>query len=74
MSKPSTPKNFESALGDLENLVARMENGQLPLEESLAAYKHGVELLNYCQKTLQQTEQQIRILSEKNTLQVYTDD
>lgn len=74
MSKSATPKSFEAALSDLETIVAQMENGQLPLEQSLTAYKQGVELLRYCQQTLQESEQQIRILTEQNSLQAFSDD
>jgi exodeoxyribonuclease VII small subunit len=72
MSKNTPPKSFEQALADLETIVAQMESGQLPLEQSLAAYKQGAELLQHCQKTLSEAEQQVRILNEANTLQPYT--
>ena len=55
---------FESALIELEKIVASMEAGQMPLEESLAAYKRGAELLKYCQTALQDAQQQVRILEE----------
>ncbi|MCS6786292.1 MAG: exodeoxyribonuclease VII small subunit [Thiobacillaceae bacterium] len=58
----ATPKDFESALAELEALVTRMEGGQLSLEESLAAYRRGVELIAYCQRTLEAAEQQVRVL------------
>lgn len=73
MSKNTPPKSFESALAELEALVSQMESGQLPLEQSLAAYKRGAELLQYCQKSLADVEQQVRLLNEANTLQPYTD-
>jgi len=73
MSKNTLPKSFESALAELEALVSKMESGQLPLEQSLAAYKRGAELLQYCQKSLADVEQQVRLLNEANTLQPYTD-
>lgn len=73
-SKSATPKSFEAALSDLEHIVTQMENSQLPLEQSLAAYKQGIALLRFCQQTLQDTEQQIRILTENNALQSYSDD
>ena len=69
MKKTSPTHSFESALADLESLVAQMETGQLPLEQSLAAYKQGTELLTLCQKTLQDAEQEVRILTAQNTLQ-----
>lgn len=73
MSKNTQPKSFESALAELEALVSKMESGQLPLEQSLAAYKRGAELLQYCQKSLADVEQQVRLLNEANSLQPYTD-
>lgn len=69
MTKSSPPKNFETALADLTEIVRQMEDGQLPLEQSLAAYKRGAELLQFCQKSLQNAEQQVRILNEQNNLQ-----
>lgn len=56
------PESFEIALAELEATVARMEGGQLSLQESLAAYKRGAELLRYCQAALQDAEQQVKIL------------
>lgn len=76
MTKSVTPKSFESALADLSEIVRQMEDGQLPLEKSLAAYKRGAELLQFCQQSLQSAEQQVRILNEQNQLQSFsiTDD
>lgn len=65
MSRPAknaTPKNFETALTELEQVVAEMEAGQLPLEQSLAAYQRGMELLRFCQATLQDAQQQVKIM------------
>ena len=64
MSKSATPPTFESALAELEEIVADMEAGQLPLEKSLAAYKRGAELLKFCQTTLQDAQQQVKILED----------
>lgn len=58
----SQPESFEAASAELENIVSAMEAGQMTLEASLSAYKRGVELLHYCQKTLQQAQHQIRVL------------
>ncbi len=60
-------QTFESALAELEKIVASMEAGQLPLEQSLAAYKRGAELLKYCQSALAEVQQQVKIL-EADTL------
>jgi exodeoxyribonuclease VII small subunit len=61
-TRPDAPLDFETALSQLEALVSSMEAGQLSLEESLAAYKRGAELLNYCQSQLQAAQQQVKIL------------
>ena len=61
-TRPEVPLDFESALAQLESLVSSMEAGQLSLEESLAAYKRGAELLQYCQAQLQAAQQQVKVL------------
>ncbi len=61
-SKSTNPQSFEAALAEIENIVAAMEAGQLPLEQSLTAYKRGAELLQYCQTRLQEAQQQVKIL------------
>ena len=60
--------SFEQAFAELENIVAQMESGQMPLEASLAAYKRGDFLLQFCQKSLTEVEQQVQILNERNQL------
>lgn len=65
MAKPraaTPPKDYESALAELEAIVADMEAGQLSLDASLAAYKRGAELLAYCRRQLADAEQQVSIL------------
>ena len=62
------PDNFEHALTDLEKIVAQMESGQMSLEASLAAYQRGDALLQYCQKSLAEVEQQVQILNARNQL------
>lgn len=69
-AKSQAPKTFESALAELEDIVTAMEAGQLPLEQALEAYKRGAELLQYCQRALQDAQQQVRIL-EADTLQKF---
>jgi len=73
MSKASKSPTFESALAELENIVATMEAGQLPLEQLLSAYKRGAELLQFCQQALQDAQQQVRIL-EAGSLQNFVGD
>ena len=63
-----TLQNFEQAFAELESIVAQMESGQMPLEASLAAYKRGNALLQFCQKSLADVEQQVQMLNDKNQL------
>jgi exodeoxyribonuclease VII small subunit len=67
------PATFETALAELETIVATMESGQLPLAESLAAYKRGAELLQYCQSTLKDAQAQVQIL-ERGVLKSFEPD
>jgi exodeoxyribonuclease VII small subunit len=60
--KSQPPQSLEAALAELEKIVASMEEGELPLERSLAAYKRGAELLKYCQAALQDAQQQVKVL------------
>ncbi|MEO5766330.1 MAG: exodeoxyribonuclease VII small subunit [Casimicrobiaceae bacterium] len=64
------PLTFESALSELEALVATMETGQLPLKESLAAYQRGAELLAFCQTALKDAQMQVDVL-EKGVLKAF---
>jgi exodeoxyribonuclease VII small subunit len=56
--------SFEAALAELEQVVADMEAGKLSLEESLAAYRRGAELLQLCRGRLDEAQQQVRVLEE----------
>jgi len=56
------PQDFETALAELEALVATMESGSLALEQSLTAYTRGVALTRLCQQKLAQAEQQVKVL------------
>jgi exodeoxyribonuclease VII small subunit len=61
-----TPKvDFETAMRDLEALVERLEKGDLPLEESLAAFERGVMLTRSCQTALKEAEQKVEILLKR---------
>jgi exodeoxyribonuclease VII small subunit len=68
--KSQDPATFEAALTELEKIVASMEAGQMPLEQSLAAYKRGAELLKFCQAALQDAQQQVKVL-EDNVLKSF---
>ena len=62
MSKPSGEPSFEKALAELEKIVARMESGDLSLEQALAAHKRGLELARFCQQKLEAAQQQVKVL------------
>lgn len=66
---PKTPAadavpSFEEALEELEAIVQSMESDRLSLEDSLAAYQRGVELMRHCRETLAAAEQQVSILEQ----------
>ena len=73
---PIADLKFETALAELEDIVASMEGGKLELEASIAAYKRGMELMRHCQSQLTDAEAQIRVLEngqfkdvDRNTLE-----
>jgi len=56
--------HYEDAMTELEALVGRMENGGLPLDQLLAGYQRGAELLQVCRDRLQAVEEQIKVLDQ----------
>jgi exodeoxyribonuclease VII small subunit len=73
---PIVDMKFETALSELETIVQSMEAGKLELEDSIAAYRRGMELMQHCQSQLTHAEEQIRILEngqfkeiDRNTLE-----
>ena len=57
-----TEATFESALKQLEEIVQRLEKGELPLEESLKLYEEGIRLSRYCHAKLEEAEGKIEML------------
>lgn len=55
---------FEKALDELEALVQKMEQGEMSLDETLAAYERGVGLFRQCQRALEQAELRVRLLGD----------
>ena len=51
-------------MGELEKLVARLESGEMPLEQLLSGYQRGAALLQFCRDRLQAVENQIKVLDE----------
>jgi len=60
------PQSFEDALSELETLVDTLEEGELTLDQSLAAFERGIKLTRTCQKALDEAEQKVRILTGKS--------
>jgi exodeoxyribonuclease VII small subunit len=61
-SKKTTPPDFEKSLAELETLVATLEKGELPLEETLKQFERGIALSKRCQTALKSAEQRVEIL------------
>ncbi len=77
MARKKNTNLFEDSLEELEQLVEQMEQGDLSLEESLKSFERGVKLTSTCQKALQEAEQKVQILLEKNgkkTLEPFDDE
>ncbi len=64
MPKPKTtePTSYEAALQELEQLVVRIESGQMPLDQLLAGYQRGAALLAFCRERLEAVQNQIQVL------------
>lgn len=77
MTRKKSPSLFESSMEELEKLVEQMEQGDISLEESLKAFERGIKLTRTCQQALQEAEQKVQILLEKNgqqTLEPFNDE
>ena len=60
----SVPASYEAALDELEQLVGRIENGQMPLEQLLSGYQRGAQLLAFCRERLEAVENQVKVLDD----------
>jgi exodeoxyribonuclease VII small subunit len=65
-SRKKNASVFEESMAELEKLVEEMEQGDISLEESLKAFERGIKLTRTCQRALQEAEQKVQILLEKN--------
>jgi len=61
---PPMPTSFDAAQQELEQLVARLESGDLPLEQLLSQYQRGAELLAFCRERLEAVEGQVKLLDQ----------
>ena len=62
--KKAEKSGFEASLAELEALVARMESGELPLDEALRSFERGVQLTRECQAALQAAQQRVQVLTQ----------
>ena len=64
---PAKEKTFEESLNALEEIVQRLERGDVPLEEALAAFQEGMALSKQCQDTLEKVEKTLtKMMTENN--------
>lgn len=66
MARNSKPPEFEQALDELQKLVERLEQGDLPLDEALKTFERGIELTRHCQAELKSAQQKVDILLKRN--------
>ena len=64
-----TIKDFEAALTELDSIVKKLEEGDIPLEQSLQLFERGVQLSRFCHARLEEAERRIEILNERGQLQ-----
>jgi exodeoxyribonuclease VII small subunit len=64
----STIKDFEAAIAELEAIVKKLEDGDLPLEKSLELYERGVQLSRFCHARLEDAEKRVEVLNERGDL------
>ena len=66
MPQNNSVDDFETSLQALEDIVSKMEQGTLSLEQSLEAFEQGVQLTRTCQSTLKEAEQRVSKLTQKD--------
>ena len=67
MSTSAKKPDFEKSLTELENLVAKLESGELTLDQSLQYFKRGVELTRLCQSVLDEAQKTVELLNKSES-------
>lgn len=62
--------SFEQSMQELETLVSKMEQGDLPLEDALQSFERGIQLARHSQQKLKDAEQKVQILTSQNGQQI----
>ena len=57
---------FEEAMKRLEDIVKKLEGGDLPLEDSIGSFEEGMKLVNLCSKRLEEAEQKVNLLIKES--------
>jgi exodeoxyribonuclease VII small subunit len=60
-------KTFEQSMKHLEQIVAELESGELPLEQAIKKFEEGVELSRFCAQKLEETERKITLLMQDSS-------
>jgi exodeoxyribonuclease VII small subunit len=63
-----TIKDFESATAELDSIVRKLEEGDLPLEQSMQLYERGLQLSRFCHAKIEEAERRIELLNERGEL------
>ena len=71
--KADQPASYEAALQELEQLIAQIESGQLPLKQMLSGYQRAAQLLGFCRGQLESVQEQVKVLDE-GQLSAWTQD
>ena len=72
MTKEQLNITFEEAMEKLESIVGRLEDGEVPLEESINLYKEGMELSKWCHDKLKTAEEQLTLIMKDNALKPFS--
>jgi len=68
--KKNTDMTYEKAAAELDNIIVKLEDGQLPLEETLVLYERGQQLAQLCTEMLEKAELRIRTLTEEKQTEI----
>ena len=74
MMKDDSLSTFETSLKKLETIVKTMQNGELPLDQSMKQFEEGINLIRSCQHLLKEAEQKVKILTSSHTLKDFDHD
>jgi exodeoxyribonuclease VII small subunit len=66
MTKEKETLSFEEAMEKLEQIVSKLENGDVPLEKAIELFQEGMRLSHFCSEKLEQVEKKIEMLVEEN--------